>query len=302
MAEFALAWVLGVFGAVIGSFLNVAIYRLPREGMSVFRPLRSFCPQCERTLPWYENLPILGWLLLGGRCRGCKISIPSRYVVVEVLAALLFAFFGYRFLSQHPMAFQEGLGKSLESTIVLGTGLLLAAVCLVVTYIDLDFKIIPDEITWPGMALGLILSVAAPLIHDESWVYLKLAGNLGWERHLAALTASFAGLACGILVVLMVGWLGSLAFRKEAMGLGDVKYMGMVGALLGADGVLLVFFLGCVTGAIGGLIHRALTGERYIAFGPYLSLGVLLVLIGRREIMTFFLETWPGFVRSILLG
>ena len=105
----------------------------------------------------------------------------------------------------------------------------------------------------------------------ESYLYLKLR-EFDLERHLAGGVSSAAGVATGVSVVLLVGWLGSLAFRKEAMGLGDVKFMGMVGALLGFDGVLLVFFLGCLTGAVGGLLQRMATGDRYIAFGPYLSL------------------------------
>jgi len=107
------------------------------------------------------------------------------------------------------------------------------------------------------------------------------------------------GLLVGALSVLAVGVLGKLAFRKEAMGLGDVKFMGMVGAFLGCDGVLLVFFLGCVLGAVGGLLHRLVTGDRYIAFGPYLSLGVLLTQFFRGPIVHFLFEEWPRFVQGL---
>ena len=126
-----------------------------------------------------------------------------------------------------------------------------------------------------------------------------MVGDWDWNAHLSAGLSATLGGAAGALVVLGVGFLGSIVFKKEAMGLGDVKYMGLVGAFLGPDGVLLVFLLGCITGAVGGLLHRALTGERYIAFGPYLSLGALLILFYREGILRFFLEDWPALVRRL---
>jgi len=214
-------------------------------------------------------------------------------VIVEVLTALLFGAFADRHLAHHPVL-------DLSSVVVLVAGLYLIAVCIAVTFIDLDWKIIPDEITWSGMGLGVLLSIAVPLLHAESWPYYHLVGDRGWNRYLAGGTSAGLGLAAGALVVLGVGWLGSLAFRKEAMGLGDVKYMGLVGAFLGPDGVLLVFLLGCLTGAIGGLVHRWITGDRYIAFGPYLSLGTVLVLLYRVELVHFFLVGWPSLVRRLI--
>ena len=291
--------VLGCLGAIVGSFLNVVIYRLPREDLTVLKPRRSLCPKCQRSLPWYENVPILGWIFLGGRCRGCKASIPLRYLIVEILNAGLWGAFGAVVMTNPAVDF-ETVGGFLELTLLLLSGMFLTSTCIVVTYIDIDYKIIPDEITWSGMILGLILSVAAPILQLPSVMYYKLVGNSGMERHLAAGLSSGSGLLVGIGLVLLVGWLGSKAFRKEAMGLGDVKYMGMVGAFLGFDGVLLVFFLGCMAGAVGGLIHRALTGSRYIAFGPYLALGVLLVLFFRNPILEFCLVTWPMTFRHMI--
>lgn len=290
MTAIAYPIILGVFGAAVGSFLNVVIYRLPRDGLSVRKPARSFCPNCKRQIRWYENLPIFSWLLLGARCPGCKQPIPVRYVLVEVLTAFLFAAYTH--------LWYQRMGSGGEDYVVLVTHLALIAVCVAVTYIDIDFKIIPNEITWPGMALGVILSLVVPLLHRQSWLFVRATSDWEMERHLAGLLASGAGLVTGVGVVWLVGFLGAMAFRKEAMGLGDVKYLGLVGALLGFDGVLLVFFLGCFTGAVGGIIHRMLTGDRYIAFGPYLSLGVVLTLFFRAEILHFFLVTWPEAMRS----
>jgi len=277
--------VLGAFGAAVGSFLNVVIYRLPREDLSVAKPRRSFCPHCRRTIPWYENVPVLSWLLLGGRCRGCKHEIPVRYLVVEVLTATLFAALGY--------SFAQRLHGAPGEWLALAGGLLLAAACVAVTWIDHDWKIIPDEITLPGIAIGVLLSAASPTLQGASRVGRALLAHPGLDPHVASALSAVIGAAAGAVSVFLIGVLGKLVFRKEAMGLGDVKYMGMVGAFLGCDGVLLVFFLACVAGAIGGIAQRLFTGDRYIAFGPYLSLGVLLVLFFRDPILQFLLVTWP---------
>jgi leader peptidase (prepilin peptidase)/N-methyltransferase len=304
-AALVLPLILFAFGACVGSFLNVVIYRLPREDLSVAKPRRSFCPGCKRQIPAYENVPIVSWLLLGGRCRGCKAEIPVRYLVVEIATAVLFAGLGWSFT-------RHAFGAA-GDWIALVASLALAASCVAVTFIDIDWKIIPDEITWPGMVLGVVASAAAPPLQATGWLFGQLVsadsatrgglvsalvGQHVLESHFAAGVSSVVGLLVGALSVLAVGVLGKLAFRKEAMGLGDVKFMGMVGAFLGCDGVLLVFFLGCVLGAVGGLLHRLVTGDRYIAFGPYLSLGVLLTQFFRGPIVHFLFDEWPRFVQG----
>jgi leader peptidase (prepilin peptidase)/N-methyltransferase len=299
--------VLGAFGACVGSFLNVVIYRLPRRdpergGLSVAKPSRSFCPSCRRTIPWAENVPIVSWVVLGGRCRGCKAEISVRYLFVEVLTAFLFAWWTSLWLRR--------AGDSPMEWVVLGVGLLLTAVCVAVTFIDLEWREIPDEITLPGVALGLLLSAAAPVLQRESWVFGKLAHALGWEAHLAAGASSLAGALVGGLTLLLVAIAGKAVFKPkdaetgeptDAMGFGDVKYMAMMGAFLGADGVLLVFFLGCVAGAIAGLLWFLVKRDRYIPFGPYLSLGILAVLYFRTPIVRFLLEDWPRMVQGLFL-
>ena len=236
--------ILFAFGACVGSFLNVVIYRLSREDLLVAKPRCSFCPGCKRQIPAFENVPIVSWLLLGGRCRGCKAEIPIRYLVVEIATAVLFAGLGWTFT-------RHAFGAPAD-WIALVASLALAASCVAVTFIDIDWKIIPDEITWPGMVLGVVASVAAPPLQAPGWLFGQLVsadpttrgglvsalvGQHVLERHFAAGVASLVGLLVGALSVLAVGVLGKLAFRKEAMGLGDVKFMGMVGAFLGCDGV-----------------------------------------------------------------
>ncbi len=323
---------LGLFGACVGSFLNVVIYRLPRDDLSVARPARSFCPQCRRSIPWHENIPILSWVFLGGRCRGCKGEIGLRYPLVEAATALLFAAVTHLFLSR-------GIADG-EDWVVLAVGLLLAAVCLVVTFIDLDWRIIPDEITIGGMVVAPLLAIAAPRLHEASWLHGALVGA-GLERHLAAAATALAGLVVGGGTLWLVGIGGRLAFKPkeagettDAMGFGDVKFMAAVGALLGMESVLLVFFVGCVAGSLGGVgnwllglpevvrevarhARRHGRGARYTAcaamrlgwrrrrfipFGPFLSLGVLLVFAFRAVLIEFLLHDWPRLVQGLFAG
>jgi len=331
----ALPLLLGVFGACVGSFLNVVIHRLPRQeeepGLRIWRPARSFCPNCRRTIPWYENVPLLSWIALGGRCRGCKKEIAVRYLLVEALTAFLFAWWGSEFLAR-------GGGGDGEALVVLGTGLVLAAVCVVVTFIDIDWRIIPDEITISGMVAGPLLAIAAPRLHEPSWLFGKIVA-LGWERHVAAGASALAGLVAGGATLWLVGLAGRVAFKPkeageatDAMGFGDVKFMAAVGALLGVESVLLVFFVGCVTGSLGGVgnwliglpgplrdvgRHARRHGyrgryvacvamrvgwrrRRFIPFGPFLSVGVLAVFFWHATLTRFLLHDWPAFVQSLL--
>lgn len=327
----ALPLVLGLFGACVGSFLNVVIYRLPREGLSVSKPSRSFCPHCKRPIPWLENVPILAWVALGGRCRGCKREIALRYPLVEAATAFSFAAVAHLFLAR-------GGGSRGESWLVLATWLLLVATCIVVTCIDLDFRIIPDQITLGGLVVGPLLSLAAPALHGDGWLF-GLLERAGWERHLAALASAAAGLAAGGGSLWLVGIAGRALFKPreggeatDAMGFGDVKFMAAVGTLLGAEGVLLVFFVGCVVGSLGGLCnwllglpetlrdlarHARRHGKgggfvvaaalrvgwrrrRFIPFGPFLSIGVVIVALWRAELVGFLLHDWPRLVQGLV--
>ncbi|MHC5209656.1 MAG: prepilin peptidase [Planctomycetota bacterium] len=264
-----------VIGASIGSFANVIIHRSPREGLSSMRPLRSFCPSCRVQLSWADNLPIVSWLLLRGRCRACRAPIGLRYPVVELLIALLFAAAFW----MHPPAGRDGVVQLLVVWYLIAT-------CVVVAFIDIEHTIIPDTITWPGMMLGLGVSLAVPTLQ---------AGHVGFRPdapHASALTASLFGMAAGGGSLYLVGRIGNLFLRRkmeaagiqDAMGWGDVKWMALAGAFLGLTQVLSAILIGCFAGALIGLAlivvsrlrrHEAPTG---LPFGPFLSIGILTEL------------------------
>ncbi len=267
----------GVFGSMLGSFLNVVIHRLPRRESIVWPG--SHCPACGTSIPWYLNLPLVSYAVLRGRCAACGARISPRYVLVEALAAALAVGVADRFLLA-----EGGLAWG-----PFAAAMTLAAALVPVTFIDLEHRIIPDAITKPGMVAALLLSLLAPDLHQ-----LSLLPGLG--RTAAALLLSLAGMGVGAGVIWGMGGLGKMVFRKEAMGLGDVKFMGMVGGFTGPVGVLLVLLVACVAGALAGITYRLLTGKSYIPFGPFLSLGTLAVLFFRPEIIRFLTVTYPSWM------
>jgi leader peptidase (prepilin peptidase)/N-methyltransferase len=269
----------GVFGTMLGSFLNVVIHRLP-ERKSIVRP-GSSCPGCGTPIRWYDNIPVLSWVLLRGKCRNCKAPISPRYLLVEVLTGVLVAFPAWLYLTGYDRRY----------------GMFLASVLLVlalvpVTFIDLKLRIIPDRITKPGMVIAPIVSMAVPELHQLS--LLSGISNL----RVAALVLSLAGMAAGAGAIWLMGVVGKLAFKKEAMGFGDVKLMGMVGGFLGPVGVLLAILIGCVVGALVGVVSYVVTRSSYIPFGPFLSAGALAVLFFRPEVVHFLTVTYPALFRG----
>ena len=231
-----------ILGAVIGSFLNVCIYRIP-EGQSVVTP-RSRCPHCQTTIRWYHNLPVLSWILLKGRCAYCNAPFSIRYPLVEALTGGLFVLFFYRF-GFHP---------------VTPVAWLLVAALVTVSMIDLDHQIIPDVISLPGIPVGFLCAFALP------WV--------SWQSSLLGIL-----LGGGILLAIALGyeWLT----KQEGMGLGDVKLLAMLGGFLGAPAILPIIFLASIMGTLVGvplmLITRA--GRKLaIPFGPFLAGAALVYL------------------------
>jgi len=250
----------GAFGACIGSFLNVCIYRIPRNE-SIVSP-GSHCPHCNRAIPWYLNIPILTWVLLRGRCRYCRGPITPRYLLVELLTAVLFL--GILFQQEgfpHLLHMQRMHDWHLVPVyFVFTAGLILG------TFVDFEFMEIPDSVTIGGTVAGLIFSVLLPALH----------GTTIWYRSL--LTAMLAA-ALGAGLLWLVGWLGEKAFKKEAMGFGDVKLMAAVGAFLGVKAVLFTIIGGAFFGSIVGVALIATRRARLqgqIPFGPYLSLAALI--------------------------
>lgn len=267
-----------VLGLLFGSFANVCIWRIPRGEEIVRTP--SHCPACGAGIRWYDNVPLVSFLLLLGRCRRCRAPIPWRYPAVELASAALFLSLALRF----------GTDWRLAGYIPFAWAL------LVISAIDIERYIIPDELTYAGAAAGVAFAAAALFFPDAA---LTLAGAVpGWR--FAPLFDSVAGLAAGGGLIALVAWLGRLWYRQEAMGGGDVKLAAMIGAVLGWKGVLLAIFLGTVSGAVAGLVLMALgrvkttkelnetvyAGEQgdgpapvapkaAVPFGPFLALGAL---------------------------
>ena len=247
-----------IFGGIVGSFLNVVIARLPYDE-SVVRP-RSRCPSCKTQIAWYDNVPIFSWLILKGQCRKCKNKISAIYPFVEALTAVLSALVFHRFVADPSQASVEGLANyALYFPFV--------AALVAVTFIDLEHYIIPNEITYAGIPIG----VGGVLVLDM-WGF----GWVSWQS--AALGAVIGG---GSLLT-VIG-LYYLVRRTEGMGLGDVKLMSMLGAFLGVHPALLfILFVSSFLGSVIGLSLMFVRGKdlkHAIPFGPFLSGAAVLYLI-----------------------
>lgn len=226
-----------ITGLMVGSFLNVVIWRLPR-GENLAKP-RSACPGCGKLIVWYDNIPVLSWLALGAKCRGCKTPIAMRYPLVELLTGVLFL-----------LAWQAH-GAHLGTAITVA---LFLAALVAISFIDLDHRIIPDAISKPGIVLFVL---AAPLS------LLHATGELAWTRDwfpgakpaLNALVDAGLGAVLGAAVILLIRAIGTWILKKEAMGLGDVKLLAFIGAVVGPLLSLYGLVIGCFGGAIiGGIL------------------------------------------------
>ena len=248
-----------LFGACVGSFLNVCIYRIPRDE-SVVAP-RSHCPHCNTLIPWYLNVPVASWLCLRGKCAACKGPIAFRYTLVELLTALLFLAVFMKWAAPAAMHMLP-----IPHPLVVPVYWLFLAGLVLGTFVDFEHFIIPDSVTLGGMAAGPVLSALVPALHaQEVW----------WQGLLSSLIGSAAGF--GLLYA--VAWIGERAFKKEAMGFGDVKLMGAIGAFLGWKAVLFTVFASSLLGSVCGLAMIAMGGVKMqsrIPFGPYLSAAALI--------------------------
>jgi leader peptidase (prepilin peptidase)/N-methyltransferase len=242
------------FGCCIGSFLNVCIYRMPRE-QSVVRP-RSRCPHCERPIAAMDNIPLVSYVLLGARCRHCRKPISWRYPLIEALTGLATLAVVQRF----------GAGPAGLVYVAFVAALIAASV------IDLEFQIIPDEISLGGLAVGLAASALVPILH-------------GTSSHLVSFGRSVVGMLAGGGLLYGTGLLGDLIFRKESMGGGDIKLLAMAGSLLGWKLVTLTFFLAPVLALVPGLLVLLFKRSHVIPYGPFLSLGLVLSLFFGHEIL-----------------
>ncbi len=292
-----LTFFVALFGACIGSFLSVCIYRIPRDE-SIVRP-RSHCPSCNTMIPWYFNIPVLSWIMLGGKCHFCKARISPRYLILEVFTALLFTVVWFQVLSGMMMTDGElqlwmAHGNDLlapASNAPLGltplpAWALLPAYWLVLwglilgTFVDLEHYIIPDRVTIGGIIAGLVISALVPELHF----------TLSWK---ASLIRSAIGLAAGFGGLWLIAIIGEFAFKKEAMGFGDVKLMGAIGAFFGWKAVIFVLLSASLFGSIVGvgliaLGKRQLQGR--IPFGPFLALGTLLWMFWGRALVSAYMR------------
>ena len=262
MHSIILYTVVFVFGSIVGSFLNVCIYRIPRN-ISIIIP-SSRCPSCNTPIRPWENIPILSYIFLGGRCRACKATISFRYPLVEFLNAALYVLVVWRFgFEWHALVY-----------------FIFCSALIVVTFIDLDFQIIPDRITLPGIPLGIIFG--SFLLLDPFMRHLSLG-----------IKSSFIGAFIGFGFYYLVAEAGYRILKKEAMGGGDIKLMTMIGGFLGWKGVILTTFLGSLSGAIIGVLLMLIKGREWgskIPFGPYLALGAFMTLFFGQEIFYWYLS------------
>lgn len=264
-----------LFGLTIGSFLNVVIHRVPR-GESIVRP-RSRCPHCGHWIAWYENIPLASYLALGGRCRSCGALISPRYFVVELLTGVVFAVLAAVFGFEPPFV-KFGL---------------FAALTIALMFIDLEERLLPDALTFPGMAAGLVFSVALPVNDGSAALLARLAG-LGEPspRLLSLADALLGGLAgAGVLWLVAEGY--RRVRRQEGLGFGDVKMMGLVGIFLGLKLALLTIFLGSLVGTlIGGsyMLVRGKDSKYELPFGTFLGLTALFSALWGKEIVRWYLS------------
>ena len=253
MSEYVIAV---IFGLVVGSFLNVCIYRIPRN-MSIVFP-SSRCPFCNNEIRPWDNIPVMSYLLLRGRCRSCKAKISARYPLIEILNAFLYVAVIWRY----------GIGWN---------SLVYAVLCssmIVITFIDLEFQIIPDRITLAGVPLGLL---AGSFFLPDPFMRSDLLGC----------KASLAGMISGGDFFYLVAVLS-----RGGMGGGDIKMMAMVGSLMGWKAVFLTTFLGSLVGSVVGVFLIAFKGKgrkTKVPFGPFLALGTLITLFFGQEILVWYL-------------
>lgn len=243
--------VAGLFGLLVGSFLNVCIYRLPRN-TSIVWPA-SACGSCRRELRWFENIPIVSWVVLGAKCARCKASISLQYPLVEAITAVLFVL----------VAATTPVGP------LLAARLLFVCALIVLFGIDLEHQILPNAITLPGIVIGLAFSLVA---------------SPGWR-------ASLLGVVLGGGVLYAIAW-GYYTLRKEeGLGMGDVKMLGMIGAFLGWQAVLLTLVLASFSGAIIGVAMIALQrgSMKYaLPFGTFLAIGAVVAMLAGQPIIDWY--------------
>lgn len=245
-------WVFIFFlGLVVGSFLNVCIYRIPLPDVSIHSPRRSFCPECKEPINFYDNIPVLSYLLLRGRCRSCKAKISVIYPLVELVTAALFLFMFYHF------------GLTLELLLAL----IFVTLLIPISVIDAKHYIIPNVLIVTGLILGSVIVCAIAYQRADVWYLLT----------------RLIGAVAGLTVLWLIAVIGSAVLRKTAMGGGDLKLMALNGLFLGAwPELVMVIAFSAVSGAIVGsalIISGQKSRQSPIPYGPFLAGAAVLVLL-----------------------
>lgn len=288
MDELTFSIFAAAFGLMIGSFLSVCIYRIPHgrvkglaslsdeftgddgedvadeepavneepdessEALSIFYPRRSFCPNCKEQLKWYHNIPLFGWLILGGQCAFCKDKISFRYPLVELLSAIT-CVYSFQFFPPATAALVY----------------IFCCALIVITFIDIDYYIIPNVITYPGMILAAIIGVGNGYLH---WFSFPISDGV---------MSSFWGLIAGGGFLWLVAKIFYLVKGQMGLGFGDVKLLALVGLLFGPDCALYTIFIGSLIGSVVGGLTLMLLGAKFnrpLPFGPYLAAGTILYI------------------------
>lgn len=252
-----------VFGSVIGSFLNVCIHRMPLE-QSLIKP-GSHCPKCNKAISWYDNIPLLSYILLRGGCRHCGQKISPRYFMVELLTAVLFVIIIKYFGLANPLGYLKYI--------------ILVSLLIVATFVDIQHRIIPDEISIGGIVIGFLLNTINGF---------KLDNILG----------SLIGIVVGGGIIYLTGFLFDIVYFKllkkppiqgetSSMGGGDVKLLAMIGAFLGWQKAVLTFFIAPFFGAAIGVVNLAVKKDHTIPYGPFLSMAAVLSIFWADNIIRF---------------
>lgn len=248
-------------GLLIGSFLNVCVFRLPRD-LSVVRP-RSYCPGCEKQIAWFDNIPVVSYLVLGGRCRHCKAGIPLRYLVVELATGAAFALC-VAILGLSPAALKWSI---------------FSAILIALTATDLEERILPDEFTLGGSLAGYVLAAWVPI--DAGIVTFFFSNALGLRMASVAEALVSSWVAGGM--IWFIGWLYEKVRHREGMGFGDVKMIAMIGAFVGFQETLLTLILASVLGSVIGVALALITKKDMatfeLPFGSFIGFAGLVIAL-----------------------
>jgi leader peptidase (prepilin peptidase)/N-methyltransferase len=285
----------GLLGLAFGSFLNVCLTRWP-EGESIVHP-RSHCRHCDHTLAWWENVPLISWLALRGRCRNCRAWIGWRYLLVELAVGVLWAIVAWRFLDWSVLSLLPGPALLNESAAAVGRGVFCWLMVALAT-LDAENLWLPNWLTWPGMALGFVYSIV-PIPFNSTIALFRRGGNI----HMQAAIASLISILAAAALILLIRWLYWLVRRREGIGLGDAKLMALLAAWLGLPGALLAFALGIMLGALTALVLLATpsgrsNSERWaltkLPLGTFLCIGGIISSLWGQPILAAYLH-WSGF-------